>query len=254
MVYVPAEESLVDSVKIDRASVNLNVDPCQIIGHLICLWHWALKQAPDGDLSHFTNHEIAKAARWADQGSVENFVKALIDCGPGNKEGFLENEKKGLTIHDWNKHTGRIIKVRENDAARKREERKAIEKKVSLVKQSKRPMYVQGTSDVKQSKEKQNKVSKVKQNNSAHSDTATINQKDLQKAWEDEMYQCTAHLQHLNYLPPMPTEEDLKAITLHVKKVTEEALTKNNPEAWFKKVCFSRMIENLEIFKPLKRD
>jgi len=52
------------------------------IGHLHLLWYWTLEFSPDGDLSAYTDEDIADAAQW--EGDPHRFVEALV-----------------LAIHDW---------------------------------------------------------------------------------------------------------------------------------------------------------
>jgi hypothetical protein len=44
----------------------LDVKPVQIVGHLTCLWLWALDNAQDGVL-HVSPQMIARAAQWEDE-------------------------------------------------------------------------------------------------------------------------------------------------------------------------------------------
>ena len=70
------------------------------IGHLHCLWWWALDYAPDGDLTKHDAEDIAIACEW--DGDPEEIVSALVACG------FLENGD-GLHIHDAHEYIGKYI-------------------------------------------------------------------------------------------------------------------------------------------------
>jgi len=83
------------------------------VGHLHCLWWWALDYAPDGDLSRFSDEEIADGAEWA--GDPTEFVTALRDSG------FVDVATQSL--HDWSDYGGKVIYKRVADAARKRKKK-----------------------------------------------------------------------------------------------------------------------------------
>jgi len=62
--------------------------------HVVELWLWASRHAPDGDLSKMPPAAIAVVAGWRDDGAA--FVKALQDAG------FLD----GLHLYAWMEHNG----------------------------------------------------------------------------------------------------------------------------------------------------
>ena len=64
------------------------------MGHLHALWHVALEQAEDGDLSRWSDEEIAEAADYP--GDAPQCVKLLQD------HGWLD----GKLIHDWVDYAG----------------------------------------------------------------------------------------------------------------------------------------------------
>lgn len=87
------------------------------------LWLWTLEVAPQGDLSEFTDEEIAEAAGWGRK-DRRSFVTALIGAG------FLDPDYR---IHDWDDYAGALLLRREHDRLRKREERLRLKnKKVAL--------------------------------------------------------------------------------------------------------------------------
>jgi hypothetical protein len=91
------------------------VTKAQAIGHLHLLWWWSLDYAPDGNLSPFTELEIATAAEWTrDAGK---FVAALLDSK------LLDN---GPVIHDWHSYAGKLIASRNSNARRQREHRERL--------------------------------------------------------------------------------------------------------------------------------
>lgn len=117
MAYIEAHQALGDHYKTKRAARFLNVPTPVIIGHLMYLWWWALDNAPDGDLYGLEPWEIAEAAQFEGDGEV--FVAALLSCGRGDGEGFLERGVDGrLIIHDWGQYGGKLVEKRETDAYR----------------------------------------------------------------------------------------------------------------------------------------
>lgn len=83
------------------------------VGYLHFLWWWALDFAQDGDLSNYTDEDIADAMCW-DEGSPDMLTKALCEAG------FLDKGNDGYHIHDWYGYAGKLIERREADRERKR--------------------------------------------------------------------------------------------------------------------------------------
>lgn len=104
MAYVPSHQELKDHPKTKRAARRADVTLPTMIGHLHLLWWWALDHAPTGDLSRFDAEDLADGAMW--DGDPETFVKALVDCGPGESEGFLTSEGY---LHDWDDYGGKYV-------------------------------------------------------------------------------------------------------------------------------------------------
>ena len=80
------------------------------VGLLHHLWWWALDYAQDGDLSKFSDRQIARACGW--HGDATVLIGALVESG------FVE--KKPRRIHDWQQYGGAILTAKEQDAERKR--------------------------------------------------------------------------------------------------------------------------------------
>ena len=77
MAWIESHQTLRSHPKVARLAATLRVTKAQAIGHLHLLWWWSLDYAPDGNLSPFTELEIATAAEWTrDAGK---FVAALLD-------------------------------------------------------------------------------------------------------------------------------------------------------------------------------
>lgn len=120
MAWIESHQELKDHPKLMRLARALGIHRAQAIGHLHALWWWALDYAPDGDLSDYDPEDIAEAALW--DGDAQQFVDALVSCGPGSSAGFLEREGTRLLLHDWCQY-GNQHKVRQQAAERKRRSR-----------------------------------------------------------------------------------------------------------------------------------
>lgn len=113
MAWIESHQTLKDHPKTRRLARYLKISVPAAIGHLHCLWWWALDYAQDGDLSRYEPEDIADAAMW--EGDAAEFVTALV------KAGFLDQDGECLRIHDWDDYTGRLITEIETKRERKRE-------------------------------------------------------------------------------------------------------------------------------------
>lgn len=115
MAWVESHQELGRHPKTRRASKLLSVSRAAVIGHLHCLWWWALDFAQDGVLTKFEADEIADACLW--DGEPEALVAGLVGAG------FLDAVEGQLVVHDWGDYAGRLIERRTSDAERKRRSR-----------------------------------------------------------------------------------------------------------------------------------
>jgi hypothetical protein len=106
MAWLELHQSLPTHRKTLMMADALDVKPVQIVGHLTCLWLWALDNAQDGVL-HVSPQMIARAAQWEDE--AQPFTEALLAAG------FLEPDGH---IHDWDAYAGRLIEGRRKSAER----------------------------------------------------------------------------------------------------------------------------------------
>ena len=121
MSWLEAHQSLRDHPKKDRlaellfnGSVPNDVSDLASIGLLLSLWWWAIDYARDGDLTKFSDRQIAKGCGYVGDSTL--LVQSLTDAG------FID--KKPRRIHDWDEYGGTLIAKKARDAARKRESRK----------------------------------------------------------------------------------------------------------------------------------
>ena len=122
MSYVESHQEIASHPKTKRAARRLGISIPTLVGHLHILWHWALDYAPDGELVDFDPEDIADGAMW--DGDPEQFIEALIDCGPGDRAGFIERENGRLWLHDWDDYGGKLLEKKRRDADRKRDVRR----------------------------------------------------------------------------------------------------------------------------------
>jgi hypothetical protein len=91
----------------------LGITVPQAIGHLHMLWWWALDYAQDGDLSRYTDEDVADAVLW--DGDAALLMSALREAG------FLDQSAGDPPwIHDWSEYGGKLLTKRKSDADRKR--------------------------------------------------------------------------------------------------------------------------------------
>lgn len=112
MAWVPLHQNLQRHPKLLRTAAKLGIKRTQLIGHLVCLWWWAIDYAPDGDLSLLSVEEIAQAGEWESDATA--FAVTLKECG------WLDDDG---SIHDWSDYGGALTEKRKTDAKRKRKQR-----------------------------------------------------------------------------------------------------------------------------------
>jgi hypothetical protein len=110
MLWIRVEGDLRTHPKTRRLARALGVQPAQVIGHLVCLWTYALAHAPDGDLRDLEPDDIAEGALYG--GDPQALVAALLAVG------LLDQGPAGLLIHDWTEYAAGL-----REAERKRQYR-----------------------------------------------------------------------------------------------------------------------------------
>jgi len=121
MSWLEAHQSLRDHPKKDRlaellfnGSVPNDVSDLASVGLLLNLWWWAIDYAQDGDLSKFSDRQIAKGCGFT--GDAKLLVESLTEAR------FIDRSRH---IHDWQEYAGRWIQRKEKDAERMRTMRDA---------------------------------------------------------------------------------------------------------------------------------
>lgn len=115
-LWIESHQSLRDHPRKDQLAETLfagmvtdEVADCAAVGLLHHLWWWALDYAQDGDLSPFSDRQIAKACRYG--GEPRLLVDALTAAG------FLTDDRH---LHDWYDYAGRLLEKKAANAARSR--------------------------------------------------------------------------------------------------------------------------------------
>lgn len=122
MAWFKMHQELARHPKLKRFARGLGISRPTAIGHLFLLWSWAMDYAQDGDLSQFSEDDIAEAAGW--EGDAEKFITEALRCGIRGP-GFLENNSDGeIVLHRWDDHMGVELEKRKKEAERLRAYRK----------------------------------------------------------------------------------------------------------------------------------
>lgn len=115
MAWIESHQGLANHPKTKRLVRRLNISTPLAVGHLHCLWWWALDFAQDGEISQYDAFDIADACQW--QGDPEQLFESLIDAG------FIDVADDKRFLHDWYDYAGKLIEIRRKDAERKRNSR-----------------------------------------------------------------------------------------------------------------------------------
>jgi hypothetical protein len=102
MAWIEVHQSLPTHPKTLEAAMLLEVPEAEVVGHMVCLWVWAIDAKPDGQLDLSKPRIIARAAQWDKEPG--RFVDALVAVR------FLDEDG---AIHDWDDYTGRLMERRE---------------------------------------------------------------------------------------------------------------------------------------------
>ncbi len=126
MAYIESHQTLPRHPKTRKAARLLGVSVPTVIGHLHCLWYWAMDYAQDGDLSRYDSAEIADASMW--DGDPDEYLGAL------ERSGFVDatvGPPLTYVLHEWMDYNGKHILKRKADAARKRADRLGLDVQVA---------------------------------------------------------------------------------------------------------------------------
>lgn len=97
MAWIESHTVLIRHRKLLSIARELRLKPVYMLGHFHALWHAALEQQEDGDLSSWSDELIAELAAY--HGNAPQFVSLL------QQSGWLD----GKIIHDWWDYAGRYL-------------------------------------------------------------------------------------------------------------------------------------------------
>lgn len=127
-MYLQIDEGFLSHPKTLRFCRALNDHAGAI--YLMRLWTWAIRSAPDGDLSGLHPEDVEIAVRWMSNGREGHCYKSLVECG------FLDVDENGhVHIHNWDKRTGRSVQILNEVAENKRKYWKQKKKEQRSVQQ-----------------------------------------------------------------------------------------------------------------------
>jgi len=97
MAWIQIDNKIMDYDKYFKLALTLYITEAHAIGLMVCLWTWAIKYAPDGDITDFPALTIARAAGWIKDPDV--FYAAInVPESP-----FIENVSGRMMLRDWEK-------------------------------------------------------------------------------------------------------------------------------------------------------
>ncbi len=112
MAWIESHQTLKDHPKTAAVCETLAAKRPHVVGHLHELWWWCIDYAPDGDITKYSNVQIARAAEW--DGFADSFVDALVSAG------FIDRTDTSTVIHDWMVFCGPLMERRLQRMAAKR--------------------------------------------------------------------------------------------------------------------------------------
>jgi hypothetical protein len=124
-VHTQINFNILSHPKTRRLMRFLDLNQREAVGLLAMLWLNAMMWAEDGDLSSYSEEDIAEALCW--ERCPKKLIESLLDAG------FLELHKGKLMVKSWEEHTGKGLsirsKIKEQNKERQRKHR--IKKKGS---------------------------------------------------------------------------------------------------------------------------
>lgn len=119
MAWLESHQSLRDHPKTRKLARILGISVPTAVGHLHCLWWWAMDYSDDGDVSQYDELDIAIGGGWDEDAPA--FVRALVVVG------FLDRDDDRTAVHDWEDYGGKLTRRRKENAERMREARAQAE-------------------------------------------------------------------------------------------------------------------------------
>ena len=99
MAWIKSYQSLERHPKLLELMTSLGVNQSEAIGLLHRFWWWCVDYAEDGDLTRFSNEQVAGMLGLSND---KPFIETMVNCG------FIER-KPYLRIHDWTDYVGEYL-------------------------------------------------------------------------------------------------------------------------------------------------
>jgi len=106
MPWIKSHTVLLRHRKVVELAKDLRLKPVYAMGHLHALWHAAIEQQEDGDLSSWSDDLIAQASHYC--GSAPQYVSLL------QEHGWLD----GKLLHDWLDYSGAYLQSKYHNTSR----------------------------------------------------------------------------------------------------------------------------------------
>lgn len=230
MAWLESHQSLRNHPKTLELAAVLEIHFAQAIGHLHCLWWWAMDYAPNGDLSRWSKEAIAAGSGWA--GDADEFVEALRETG------FLDD----LEIHDWFEYAGRLLEKREQNKQRTRNVRERYANGTRNVRETYAP--VTGLPTVPTEPTEQNTTEPTEPSAAS----ARFDLREIEQLW----FQATG-----NTIPPRQIEVIEATVHAHgppaVKRAIEVAGLNNARDWRYVQACLDRWAKGVTSGKPERK-
>tara|TARA_Y100001963_G_scaffold56886_1_gene79493 strand:+ start:275 stop:763 length:489 start_codon:yes stop_codon:yes gene_type:complete len=104
IMHTQINANILHHPKTRRLMKSLKMNPREAVGLLAVLWLNCMMWAEDGDLSSYTEEDLAEALFWDE--CPKKLIDALLSSG------FLELDKGGLKVKSWGEHTGKGLSIR----------------------------------------------------------------------------------------------------------------------------------------------
>lgn len=98
MAWIEFHAGLWNHWKIQRLASKLQIPYAHALGMVSCLWTWTVTNSREGDLSRFTDPEVAAAMR--SETPINGIKETLQQCELVDQDGHL---------HDWKNHGTRLL-------------------------------------------------------------------------------------------------------------------------------------------------
>lgn len=112
VMWIELHDTARDHPKILKIARDLGITPVHALGHVVSLWTWTLRMAPDGCLASFDGDDIELAAQW--DGKPGAFIASCTN------RNLLDDKAGVMSIHDWMEFAGSLKAARRAKASRER--------------------------------------------------------------------------------------------------------------------------------------